>query len=296
VIERGTLAERLRRSADEALSSGALQPIRTEHCLVDDHGVRFVVRILEGLARKRAVQREQRQAVAAGTWTNPFLPYEPSMFVADLSPTHVALLNKYNVIDRHLLIVTREYESQMAPLALEDLDAMWLCLDEIDGLAFYNGGETAGASQPHKHLQLVPLPLAPGSSGLPLDPLLASLGTTTGPVELRELPFRHRASRLAGSGDRPRDRVRATLELYRAMSRAANPDGGPYNLLATRRWMMLVPRSRECVASISINALGYAGALLVRDRDQLAEVRALGPMALLVRAGMPNETGNASPG
>ena len=39
---------------------------------------------------------------------------------------------------------------------LEEMNAI---LAEFDGLGFYNGGETAGASQPHKHLQIVPLPL-----------------------------------------------------------------------------------------------------------------------------------------
>ena len=29
-------------------------------------------------------------------------------------------------------------------------------LAEVEGLAFFNGGTVAGASQPHKHLQVVP--------------------------------------------------------------------------------------------------------------------------------------------
>ncbi|NIO40609.1 MAG: phosphorylase, partial [Burkholderiales bacterium] len=38
---------------------------------------------------------------------NPFLPYGKDLFVSDISETHLALLNKFNVIDYHLLIVTR---------------------------------------------------------------------------------------------------------------------------------------------------------------------------------------------
>ena len=38
--------------------------------------------------------------------------YEVDLFVADISPTHVCILNKFNVVDYHLLIITRAFESQ----------------------------------------------------------------------------------------------------------------------------------------------------------------------------------------
>ena len=41
---------------------------------------------------------------------NPFLPYDPALLVAPISPTHVALLNRFNVVDDHFLIVTRSFE------------------------------------------------------------------------------------------------------------------------------------------------------------------------------------------
>jgi ATP adenylyltransferase len=55
----------------------------------------------------------------------------------------------------------------------------------------------------------------------------------------------------------------------------------PYNLLCTRDWMLLVPRSREFFEGVSINAIGFAGGLLVRNREQLAILRDRGPMAAL---------------
>jgi ATP adenylyltransferase len=55
----------------------------------------------------------------------------------------------------------------------------------------------------------------------------------------------------------------------------------PYNLLATRDWMFLLPRTRGFFHSIEVNALGFAGALLVRNQEQLAFVRREGPMTLL---------------
>jgi ATP adenylyltransferase len=55
----------------------------------------------------------------------------------------------------------------------------------------------------------------------------------------------------------------------------------PYNLLATRRWMLVVPRRQERYESISVNALGFAGSLYVRNSAELALVRRAGPLNVL---------------
>jgi ATP adenylyltransferase/5',5'''-P-1,P-4-tetraphosphate phosphorylase II len=39
--------------------------------------------------------------------TNPFLPYDAELFVCELSPTHVLLLNKFPVVENHVLVVTK---------------------------------------------------------------------------------------------------------------------------------------------------------------------------------------------
>ena len=59
-----------------------------------------------------------------------------------------------------MLLVTRQYEEQTGALDEVDFDAFATCLSDIDGLAFYNSGPVSGASQPHRHMQLVPFPLA----------------------------------------------------------------------------------------------------------------------------------------
>ena len=60
----------------------------------------------------------------------------------------------------------------------------------------------------------------------------------------------------------------------------------PYNLLATQAWMLLVPRSRECVEGLSVNALGFAGSLFVRSEAQLRLVEARGPLEILRQVGV----------
>ena len=73
------------------------------------------------------------------------------------------------------------------------------------------------------------------------------------------------------------------FELYRSlMADQGLADGGsPYNMLLTRRWMMVVHRSLDRFERVSINALGFAGSLLVRDQERMDLVKTLGPGAIL---------------
>src|SRR5207245_2483024 len=99
-----------------AVATGALQPIETETTLLDDDGVRFIVRAIT-------------------------------------------------------------------------------CLSEVQALGHYDGGTEAGASQPRKHLQFVPLPLAPESSDeVPMERLI---GSSPG------LTFSHAFSRIAPQASGP---------------------------------------------------------------------------------------------
>lgn len=160
----------LERSA-RALRLGALHSIPTEYRYLSQDGVDFLVRVIANLARKAQARPSRPQGAAPA---NPFLPYEQDLFVADVSDTHVCLLNKFNVVDHHLLLITRVHEDQERLLTLADFEALWACLEESPALGFYNGGTIAGASQTHKHLQLVPLPLASQGPAVPMAPALAA--------------------------------------------------------------------------------------------------------------------------
>ncbi len=294
LLRPGTLWPALQRQTRHALASGALTPIRTEQVTVDDDGIRFLLRVVSSLARK-AEERAHRHHVPA----DPFLPYEPDLFVAEVSDTHVALLNKFNVIDHHLLIVTRRFEHQESLLDTADFQALAACMAEYEGLGFYNAGMEAGASQTHKHLQIIPLPLAPEGPALPMEPLIRTARPRRGIARIPALGLRHALARLdpadiihPGGAWRLQQAYHGLMDAVGL--RGAPQDGemrqsGPYNLLLTRHWMLLVPRSRECVASISINALGFAGSLFVRDRARLETVRRLRPLSLLRAVGLPPE-------
>jgi ATP adenylyltransferase len=258
-----------------ALATGALQPIETQTTLLDDGGVRFVVRAVSSLVRKD----ETRHAAAVA---DPLGDYEPGLFVADLVPSHYVLLNKFPVVAGHVLLVTRRFERQERLLTIEDFGALATCLSELDCLGFYNAGVEAGASQPRKHLQLVPLPLAAESPDeVPMERLL---------VGGHRLAFKHRFASIAPHATAP-----ALHALYRELlqrcgiSAVAAAEGelqsAPYNLLVRRSWMLVVARSRACFETIPVNALGFAGSLFLRTQDELERVRAVGPMQLLRAVG-----------
>ncbi|WP_368621250.1 DUF4922 domain-containing protein [Paraburkholderia sp. BR13444] len=291
----GTLWPAILRQTDHALGCGALRPIDTQQCMIDSGGIRFLVRQVSSLTHKEQ-QREQAHKLqtAKRPQANPFLPPDPDLFVADISDTHLALLNKFNVIDHHLLIVTREFEPQEALLDLADFEALLACMAEFDGIGFYNAGMESGASQPHKHLQIVPLPLGDAGPPVPIEPLLGAQD------RVPELPFWHAFARFDADDLTRADAPKLALSRYRTLLEAAGVGAleidrvwchaAPYNLLVTRRWMLLVPRSQERVEGVSVNALGFAGSLFVRDAAQLDVIERLGPMTVLERAALPANT------
>jgi len=272
-----------------ALKSGALQPIDTDYEWIEQGGITFLVRISTNLIRKAEAKRS---SIAQSADFNPFLPYDPDLFVADLSQTHLCLLNKYNVTDHHLLIVTRAFEPQETLLELPDFEALWLCSralgrQEIESLGFYNSGKQAGASQPHRHLQLVPLPLVPAHS-LPIQVALDAMVKTADLQYSPMLPFRHAVVGLSETTTAASAHA-AYLMLLNHLE-LSGPEPPPYNLLVTSQWMLLVPRQQEQFESLPVNALGFAGSLFVRNPAQLEQLKQLGPLALLCQVAVQDNS------
>lgn len=290
------LWSRIRDRSVRALATGALVRIATQERRIVDAGVSFIVRSVSSLARKHWDSLAPPANPTART-ANPFLPYDRDLFVSDVGPSHVCLLNKFPVIDGHILIVTRAFEHQDRLLTRSDVEALLACLLPIGGLGFYNGGAAAGASQPHKHLQVVPLPLATDGPAVPMAARLDLPLLPPGAPSVAELPFHHRLVRLdARRMTGPDGAAPYVHDLYRRMLAALDIGetehaGEPrasnaYNMLMTTDWLMVVPRLREHRDSISVNALGFAGSLFVRDEREMNLVEAAGPMAVLRDVGI----------
>lgn len=272
---------------ERALACGALRSFDTVQSVIDDGGVRFLVRQAANLARKEEASKlaAKSAADAASAWRDPFSPCEEALRVGDIGERHFLLLNKFNVLAHHLLIVTTDFEPQESLIHQSDFAALFACLHRFDALGFYNGGTTAGSSQPHKHLQMVPLPL--DGHALPIESFVES-ARTSGIFSAPQLAFEHAAAWL---DDDDATRAHATyLQLLKAIGvrpldvAGAAHQSAPYNLLVTRRWMLAVPRGVSHVEGVAVNALGFAGSLFVRDDAQRGIVERLGPMQLLASA------------
>ncbi len=294
LLEPGTLHPALLERTAQARRSGAIHSLPTTSEIIRDGGVSFEVRLVE------APVEETAEASPDEPTADPFLPHDPNLFVADISPTHLALLNKYHVAEHHLLIVTREFEEQQSLLTQRDCEALLVALTEIDGLAFYNAGPVAGASQRHKHWQLIPFPEAAGPR-VPIEPLVRSARTAGEMGRLAGLPFPHAYGAMEPEWlDPQKDAAASLFARYRQMLRlvglsvvataGSHAATAPYNLLVTRQWLLLIPRSQECFEGMSINALGFAGALLAREQAQVAALRKHGPMTALTTVALPQQS------
>ena len=290
--ERRIGAEELRAAAERAVArareAGVLEPIATQVLEIAEGGLRFAV-------HQRPEEHQRRIASdPAAPRTNPFLDPPAPLVVGAVSDTHLCLLNRYPVLANHLLFVTRVFAPQEAWLDPDDWAALAVGLAGIDGLGFYNAGPVAGASQPHKHLQLVPLPLGAGPEPVPIAPWLAAAAPGHEPQVLPGPPFGHAFVRID-----PGVLALPAAEAGRALAALADralavlgvrplpgPDGtprqsAPYNLLVTRSWLLAVPRVCAEAHGVSVNALGFAGSFVVSGAAGLERLRAVGPLAVL---------------
>jgi ATP adenylyltransferase len=260
--------------AESALAAGAMHSFECALEYVQQDGVEFVLRVATKYPQGETAKG--RGADAPRLPKDPFADPDPRLVVREITATHRAMLNKFSVLREHLLVVTKEFEEQLAPLTERDFEALSICMADAEVLAFFNGGAAAGASQTHKHLQVVTLPLSPRHS-IPMDTLLER--------NQDRLPFRHAFARLeSGQSSRPAE----VREIYQRLLRdAAIEPPHPYNLLVTHEWMLVVPRSRDKYEDISINALAFSGSFFVRDAKHASVIAAAGPMNVLKSVAMP---------
>jgi ATP adenylyltransferase len=275
------LFDQTRLASAHAIARGALLPLQSESALAECNGLPYSIVHLSSLSLKDMAGVLQR----AGS-SNPFAPYDPDLFVAELSPTHVLLLNKFPIIDHHVMAISREFVSQSSPLQPADFDALARMMSGIDGLMMYNGGPQAGASQPHRHVHLMPGRMAP----------LATIFPRGAPDRCQRIDafrFEHAFVRL--SPDRISDAGYWQHRIEEACAFCGlQPTGAEmpaFNLLGTREWLLVVPRSRaSCTIediTVQVSALDFGGVVSVRNPAQIATVQRAGLLAVLEATTIP---------
>jgi len=289
-----------------AVANNALFSIDTKINIITDRGVDFVIRVAKAFQNK-PVLNDQKHLINS---KSPFLPpYDPYLYVGSISDTHILIFNKFNVLPYHLLLVTKEYQSQYEGLNVTDFEGSYKLLQEKEGLIFFNCGPVSGHSVLHKHLQFVPLPLTSIDSVLvPIEKLIYYnnvLPTLNTVFTIKQIPFKH--SCLVFSNQLPKEHTEeiTTLpspqqlhqycaELLKSLNiPIQNADAETinisYNFLLTRRWMFVVLRKLEKFNNIPINGLGFTGSLFIKEESDLQLVGELGPFSVLKGVGFPCE-------
>jgi len=262
--------------SQEALENGALRPLSTDiETWAGSGDGGFEIRHLVG-----APPRHLR---AAGPKPNPFRPWDQRLELTRVGREHVLILNKYPVQLGHMLLISQSWQPQMGWLSLMDWTAVCQVNQDTGGLWFFNSGPHAGASQPHRHLQL--LPRKQGDRLCPRDAWFQQHlldATSSRPMDSLERSISIKPLPLTWSGS-------VLLEVYLDLcqhSGLGSPQRNekplaPYNLLISAGWMALIKRSCDEVHGYSVNALGFAGYLLSTERSNRTWLEAHGPEALL---------------
>lgn len=79
------------------------------------------------------------------------------------------------------------------------------------------------------------------------------------------------------------------LSIYKQLLLRCSDEAPPvsYNVLLAKDFIVLVPRRQESIGSVAINALGFAGTILVNSKAGLDYIRGQGPISILEAAGCP---------
>ncbi len=276
-----TLPNAIEMAVARARQLGAVAPIATTAAPVEEDGV--TLQLLTVTPEGRSIRKPINRGRAEDH--NPFLPYEEDLHVADLGADHVAILNKFPVTPGHLLIITRDFEEQTSLLTERDFMALAQAMSGVDGLVLFNGGSGAGASQRHKHLQLIP-----GQSAY-IEPWLDLERSGNGIREAEGLGFRHAYHTLDGVGfEDPHTAGSRLFDAYGELlgHLGLSPENDtlpPYNLLATRRWLMAIPRTttfwERDGMKIAVNAISFSGSMLVYYQELEPIIREVGMRRIL---------------
>ncbi|KAK4160637.1 inositol phospholipid synthesis protein Scs3p [Cladorrhinum sp. PSN259] len=234
---------------------------------------------------------------------DPFDNPAKAMLITPLGEGHNLVLNKFAIVPEHFILTTKEWKEQEDLLEAQDLEAAYACIkafeEHDDGkgggkelYVFFNSGKGSGASQPHRHLQMLVVDRM--REGLPPDTqwdvLTKRLGEEEDPEKVRDkLPFKVFLKKIKKGEE---DDLRGVyIGLYREGCKSLGVELGEeeeelverkakisYNLGMTRDVMVLMPRVEEggeveddkgeVVGQLALNGTVLAGTALVKSQRE----------------------------
>jgi sulfate adenylyltransferase (ADP) / ATP adenylyltransferase len=229
----------------------------------------------------------------------PFNPFEnpsPALLVAQLPPSHRLVLNKFAIVPEHFILATRDFKPQTHLLERGDVDAAYACVQAYHSagqelFVFFNSGDHSGASQPHRHLQLLPIErMKYGLETVERGSEWAVLADTVCGRE-KTLPFTVFTSPI-NAEMKAEDKHLTYLSLYKRAVRAtvANVEAVgegeaqiSYNFAMTSTCMALCPRTAEStsirdengneIGNVALNGTVLAGTALVKNKVEWDALR-----------------------
>ena len=193
--------------------------------------------------------------------------------------THRAELVREPLLRGQLRLI-RQQPRKRHGLDADDFALLWRCLQGRDALGFFRAS-LSPRSGARRDLELAPLPLHP-LCGLPVASALLQADLRHGFGRVPSWSFPHLVAAVAPDWLAQPDRGgRIAWVLYLRMRRAlqGKSGAGDGHLLATRRWMWLVPDPAGAV-------LDYAGLMSVRSPAQWEELMRRGPWTRLADGGL----------
>jgi len=257
--------------------SGQLKTIQSERRIIKESGIDYSVSV-----RLPHVSLEKPENLS-GIQKDPFMPpYESDLYIEDwkskYSPDFALVLNKFNVMNSHTLIITKHFESQFAPLTGICLQVMHEVISELDGFGFYNTGREAGPSQPHRHIQV----LSRKDNFLPFYDIITqhSQSKPIGiPFSLDQFNFKHSICPIPEQSPSARELlsyynsclIHSLMKpvLLKGDTEDMEGEVSPHNLLMGINWLMVVPRTLADLSGIPGNGLNYIGSFFCKIRSDI---------------------------
>ncbi|KAF8863743.1 HIT-like protein [Acephala macrosclerotiorum] len=277
----------IRKRFKAAQESGDLTFYPTRVAVLQCNGLPFQLRFSPALANK-----PKSNKFADSKPVDPFENPPSGLFITDIAPAHYLVLNKFPVNPAHFILATKEFKKQTNLLEEDDLAAAYQCLrsyneegEELFG--FFNSGKHSGASQPHRHIQFLPVQsMRRGiDSGSNWEVLANSL--TKNPQI--DLPFTYFASVLPINPTSKQihelylDLYGKACQVSKVETTISEESSISYNLGLTDRAIVLCPRVSEgmkiqdehgqLLGPIALNGTVLGGTLLVKTENEWNTLR-----------------------
>ena len=261
--------------SSKAVDSGAICPLNTTKYQSNEDNCDYELRFLNSPIPKYLIDY--------GPKLNPFIPWDSRLEIEPINNKHILILNKYPVQLGHMLLITNSWKAQDGWLTIDDFESIVNVDNDTTGLWFFNSSKEAGASQPHRHFQLLPRHYK--QSICPRYKWFCSLlnqKKNLSSIISHSITIKPRNRKAYSKGNDLFNSYKSMVsDMNLGQIDIINKPLKPYNLLITSEWLALITRETEKSNGFSINALGFAGYFLGTKYSNIDRLIKFGPEEIL---------------